>query len=279
MTARDIKSESNFNCKSCDFKTNNRLQLKSHRVAEHLLAKVKSRSSPNTRRIKKEMESTVKSYKRCLKRAIKVSALKIKKEAVENVSVVGKYECGRCEKTFAGPASLRRHTRGIHGNGFKCTEDGCEFKATHPNFLKSHKIMAHMKIQHQTLNDFEGKEGDQAIRMDADEKEQEPKDANDSDKENQEDSKDSFEEPEEDSEEDDPEDVKVTDEKLLEEDKAPDSPPAKRKILSEETSPNKVAKIINLSEFYCDFCMFETDEEDSLSNHLAFSHFLAIFGV
>ena len=39
------------------------------------------------------------------------------------------------------------------------------------------------------------------------------------------------------------------------------------------------AREIKLVEFYCDLCMFEAEEEKSLTNHLALEHYEDIFGV
>ena len=33
-----------------------------------------------------------------------------------------------------------------------------------------------------------------------------------------------------------------------------------------------------LEQFYCDFCMFEANEENSLTSHLALEHYDEIFG-
>lgn len=46
------------------------------------------------------------------------------------------------------------------------------------------------------------------------------------------------------------------------------------------SSPEKsiMHRELELADFYCDFCMFEANEEKSLTSHLALEHYDEIFG-
>ena len=51
-------------------------------------------------------------------------------------------------------------------------------------------------------------------------------------------------------------------------------------IVTNVHSPKRItlAEDIEISDYYCDLCIYETDEENNLTNHLITKHFSAIYG-
>ena len=297
-----------YECLECDFKTKSRILIRNHRQAEH---GVNGKSAMSLHHKNKQTTKNQK-YRKSLKRAIKVSNIKIKKEAVEReeskensakpkcsecdyefasearlqIHMTSKHSehsvkhsCDKCNKSFATRASYRRHLKetcvglgenrpsypcpkcdasftiktnlkrhinGVHlGVTYNCEYENCDYKASQQSNLQTHIEVVHEKKRLQCkLCPFQTV---RKIRFSEHmvEKHQGSK-----------------ERP-----------VLVS------------RPKATPKVsVPKPSSPSpqqqqQPAREIKLVEFYCDLCMFEAEEEKSLTNHLALEHYEDVFGV
>ena len=275
-------------CKQCDFKTSNWKTMKKHRSKIHndatttylmkLLDQPKKHrniecsrcgkhyfSNSNLNKHKKicngarrttenkkiEPMARTSQYKKSVKRAVKVTNIKVKNEALERTENKNNDKqntdpitCSKCPgKTFLTATSLKRHDEAVHlGVTYNC--DKCNYKASQKCNLTIHIDNVHEKMRYQcSLCSFTAVRKCN-IREHMDKKHDG-----------------STEEPK-----------KVTLETPA------TATPEKQDSLQKLSIIEKLREDIKLSEYYCDFCMFETEVEHSLTNHLALDHYDDIFG-
>ena len=216
------------------------IRIQSHRQNEH----AENYSKRHNNLHKKQTQK----YRKSLKRAIKISNIKIKKEAVESGEIQEKGDtnerlnCGKCERTFASASSLYRHNQAVHlGVTYNCNM--CDYKATQQSNLKAHIDVIHFKKRLQCKLCPFGTD-----RKNRFSQHMEKSHAG------------SREEPDMVSEDGEGPATKVK------------TPKATRSTtVSEQISGSTDGKTarddIQIVDFYCDLCLFETDEENALINH------------
>ena len=125
-------------------RSTSKLLVRNHKLTEHdgfpsnLLEKRKTNS---------QMQN-YKNYKKSLKRALKVSNIKIKKEAIEVSEKQKRFDCDKCGKSFCNLPNLQRHDDGVHlGVKFNC--DRCEQTFSQKSNLKNHIDSVHERYRYQ----------------------------------------------------------------------------------------------------------------------------------
>jgi len=276
-----------------------------------------------------------------LKRALKVSNIKIKKEAIERDEVNEKqkrFDCDKCGKSFSSVTNLQRHDDGVHlGVKFNC--DRCEQTFSQKSNLKNHidsvheryrfqckvcsfthikksKIIEHLEEEHQKTGavqeiDFEkvstaGLGTPSKSPVSKFPPGPSPKSApkippgpvpgpthidlqsvltklsypqNLPSKTPQKlPSKTPRKSPQQTPKQTPSPKTKSKTPKKTPPGPVPRTPKSTPKTISKKQKTPKKMKDIKLVEFYCDLCMYETEEENALTNHLAMKHYDDIFG-
>jgi len=207
--------------------------------------------------------SQQKNYKKSLKRALKVSQNKIKKEAVvheENEKIDDTenkteekntsnlkhtnstpYDCNFCGKTIIGKTNFDRHVDGIH-LGVKYDCDRCDYKAKQKTNLIEHINNIHEHLRYQCEHcDYNSQRKNHVVTHCINTHKITPSPSD------------------------------ISRKKFPPTTSGVSSPKIAKKITNR--------KDIHLSEFYCDFCSFETDEnENALTNHLVLKHYDEVSG-
>ena len=244
-------------CSGGDIKTDSKdsIRRQSHKQQKHV--------EINSKRHNNLYKKQTQKYRKSLKRAIKISNIKIKKEAVESGEIQEKedsskrFPCGKCERTFASGSSLYRHNQAVHlGVTYNCNM--CDYKATQQSNLKVHMDIVHFKKRLQCkLCPFRTGKWNWKNRFSQHMEKSHPG---------------STEEPDL---------VSVDGEgpaSKFKTPKATKSMPVSERISG--TTDGKTARDdIKIVDFYCDLCLFETEEENALINHLALNHYDEVYGI
>merc|ERR1712126_35314 len=140
----EVTSEEEFKCSKCEFTSTSKLLVRNHKLTEH-------DGFPSNLLEKRKTNSQTQNYKKSLKRAVKVSNIKIKKEAIEREEVTEntkKRDCDKCGKSFCSIQNLQRHINGVHlGVKFNCTK--CDQSFSQQSNLKCHIESVHDKTRYQ----------------------------------------------------------------------------------------------------------------------------------
>ena len=245
-----VHKKKDFVCfkKECKYTTKSVFFMKKHRKTEH-------GGMMKQRKFGKIMSKQSQNYKKSLKRALKVTQNKIKKEAVEqegnkdldnNESKTEEktsniFDCTYCNKKFVGKDNFKRHVNGMHlGVKYDCNQ--CSYKATQISNLNEHIKAVHDHMRYQCdYCEYNSQRRKVVLEhcISSHNINLKPSDINRK--------------------------------KILPSSSTVISPKIAKTVNSK--------KVINLSEFYCDFCPFETDEnENALNNHLVSKHFDEVSG-
>ena len=196
--------------------------------------------------------------------------LPIKATTVRDDKNLDPLKCDHCEATFSSPANKQRHINGVH-LGIKTACDYCEKEFSQESNLKAHIDTAHdkrrqecaicpfktitsSKLQDHIQNEHQGKpeEGSSSLPKKIPGPPPGPKIVS-------------------------VEGSVLSSAETLQE----PSLPGEKLLTEEDDVMSGIVEfqfILEQDEFYCDLCMFETQDEKRLENHLMMNHYNEVYG-
>ena len=196
----------------------------------------------------------------------------IKATAVRDVDNPDPLKCNQCDATFSCAANTQRHINGVH-LGIKTPCDYCEKEFTQESNLKTHIDMVHDKRRQEcTICPFKTITSSKLVEHVQNEHKETPVAVEGSDISSSLSKKIPGPPP-------GPKIVSVEGSLPLSTGELP--LPGEKLLTEEDDTMSGIVEfqfILEQDEFYCDFCMFETQDEKKLANHFVMKHYNEVYG-